>query len=147
MIIGYLPIYDTNNLSSKNLKLAFDFLSSCLNNKQFPSTKIDLKGDEIFALFSENIHEKELQLESHLKYIDIHFVIDGVDRFAYAPKAMDGIKELSCDVENDLVLYSGNFELEFELRPNFFVVFFPEDIHASCYKLVANKKLVIKVAV
>lgn len=147
MIIGYLPSFSSTNLSSDNLKVAFDFLRNYLEMGTFLESKVELKGEEIVVMFSENLNGRELQLESHLKYIDIHFVIEGNDRFAYVPRGGDGVLEISRSEENDLILYSGNFETEFEIKSNSFVVFFPEDIHSPCYKTVTNKKLVFKVAV
>ncbi len=147
MIIGYLPNFSSAFWESENLKLAFNYLKNCLDKNEFPLAKVDIKGEEVYAIYSENGMGRELQLESHLKYIDIHFVIEGTDRFAYAPTGMADVVEVSSNVEKDLILYLGNFRMEFELRTNFFVVFFSEDIHSPCYKFVENKKLVLKVAV
>jgi beta-galactosidase beta subunit len=88
MIIGYLPSFSSAFLESENLKLAFNYLKNCLDKNEFPLAKVDIKGEEVYAIYSENGRGRELQLESHLKYIDIHFVIEGTDRFAYSQRAL-----------------------------------------------------------
>lgn len=86
-------------------------------------------------------------MESHLKYVDIHYVIEGNDRFAYAPLGYDGIIEKSRNIESDIITYKGKYPLDFNLIKNFLVILYPQDIHSACIETVNNKKIVIKVAI
>jgi biofilm protein TabA len=127
--------------------LAFNLLKSHKDFEINTNDKIEIKGDEVFAMYSENNPGRTLLLESHLKFIDIHFVIEGNDRFAYAPLGYDGIIEQSRNIENDLITYSGDYPMDFNLNKDFFVVLFPQDIHSPCLEPVRNKKIVVKVAI
>jgi YhcH/YjgK/YiaL family protein len=147
MIIGYIHQNLDQIANTENLKLAFDFLKSYKDFDLNANDKIEIKGDEVFAMYSENNPGRTLLLESHLKFIDIHFVIEGNDRFAYAPLGYDGIIEQSRNIENDLITYSGDYPMDFNLNKDFFVVLFPQDIHSPCLEPVRNKKIVVKVAI
>lgn len=147
MIIGYINQNLDQIANTENLKLAFEFLKS---NKDYPAgadDKIIIRGDDVFAMYSENTGGRNLLLESHIRYIDIHYVIEGNDRFAYAPIGFEGITERSRNVEDDLITYTGEYPMTFDLKQGFFVVLFPEDIHSPCLEIDDNRKFVIKVAI
>ncbi len=146
MIIGYIHQSLDQIAVTNNLKLAFDFLKSYKYDEINSEERIDIKGDEVYAIYSENNPGKGILLESHIKYIDIHFVIEGNDRFAYAPLGYDGITEQSRDADGDLITYRGTYPIDFNLCKDFFVVLYPQDIHSPCLKPITNKKFVIKVA-
>jgi len=109
--------------------------------------KID--GDNIFAMVQE-YDTKELcdaKLEGHFKYIDIQYVIRGVERMGVTSMRDQAL--ISKNYEDDYAFYEGDAPL-FKVEAGMFAIFFPEDLHMPCIKdnEISNvKKVVIKVRV
>jgi len=109
--------------------------------------KID--GDNIFAMVQE-YDTKELcdaKLEGHFKYIDIQYVIRGVERMGVTPMRDQAL--ISKNDEDDYAFYEGDAPL-FVVEAGMFAIFFPGDLHMPCIKVneISNvKKVVVKVRV
>ncbi|MES2762460.1 MAG: YhcH/YjgK/YiaL family protein [Bacteroidota bacterium] len=125
---------------------AFDFINGFVPQKNIPG-KIDIDGDTVFAIYSEpeNANSNLSKLESHRKYIDIHFIISGSELFGWMPL-------LSCkspigdfNVEDDYILYDDKEFKKIQLTQSDFVIVYPEDTHAPGLETSDLKKLVIKI--
>jgi biofilm protein TabA len=114
--------------------------------------RYEIQGDEIFALIQE-VQTKpilENKPESHAQYIDIQYLIRGVEEVIGVSRV--GLKNEVAENKfetKDIAFYkSVETESFIKMHPGMFVVFFPSDIHRPCcYENHAGliKKVVIKI--
>ena len=85
--------------------------------------------------------------EAHRKYIDIHFVVKGEERFGYAH--IDTlIPATEYDETDDYPLLTGKPDF-LTLRPGDFCITYPEDAHMPCMTTDGEaevKKVILKIA-
>lgn len=104
----------------------------------------------IFAIVSEyqTKSRSECNWETHRKYIDVQFLLEGCEAIDYAhAESLDSIGRY--DSANDCQLYEGEGS-ELRLEPGSFAIFFPEDAHRPCIAdgMSMNvSKIVVKVKV
>jgi biofilm protein TabA len=108
-----------------------------------------LEGDALFAIVeeAEARTREQAQLECHRRYIDIQFVLSGLDEMGWKPL---------CDCREPAVEYSDKRDIAFfrdvpaawvAVPPGAFCVFFPEDAHAPLVGAGPIRKVVMKIAV
>lgn len=69
----------------------------------------------------------EKQFEAHRDFLDLHFIIEGEEKFGYAD--IERLTEAKAyDKENDYLLLSGDADV-LTLKKGDFCVVFPEDAH------------------
>ena len=136
----------------KNFKEAFDFIRKAVN-ENLPVGKYELSGAELFASVQEYDTKKEAECraESHKKYIDIQYIIDGVEVMDVfdikKAESSEGYSEEK-DVEffKDLKTASRCIVTKGE-----YGIFMPHDVHKPGMALNDNpapvKKIVVKVEV
>ena len=105
--------------------------------------------DGVYAIVSEfDTHPLEAgELETHKKYIDLHYCIAGGERMSWAP--LDEVQPKHADPENDNYFYVGN-STSISVRPGMFYILFPEDVHrAGCHHEFPKhcRKVVLKIPV
>lgn len=134
----------------KRWKQAFTFLQET-NLKSLPEGKQELEGENLFIAVSEyrSKDKSDTKYEAHKKYIDIQYVISGVEQMGLASLDKVDITE-PYNEEKDLLFY--DFEGGEYLRadPTNFFIFFPEDVHRPGIKTGKNvpvKKLVVKLLI
>ena len=134
---------------NKSLKNYFEFLMSrdfALDNPQ--TYKIGTEG--IYAILQEYTPKKKADksIESHHKYIDIQFMVEGKEYLGYAYKK--NLKSSGYDKEHDTEILTGDITL-LPFHKNYFAILFPEDAHMPGVKSSGStktvKKIVIKVPV
>jgi len=129
---------------------ALRFLSA-LTEEDFPSATVHIDGDDIFAnpsiFCSKPI--KDCVYEGHRKYIDIHYIVSGVEGISTA-----NVKNLkvSKDYVEDILFFESDGEVDTTcwLTPGCFMVCFPNDAHqvAIMRDIPAEiKKIVVKVKI
>ncbi len=75
----------------------------------------------------EEIAPGEKQAEAHKDFLDLHFIIEGEEKFGYADiERLTETKEY--DKENDYLLLSGDVDV-LTLKKGDFCIVFPEDAH------------------
>lgn len=91
----------------------------------------------------------EALVESHLKYIDIQFIISGKEMIYYGLAPENKGDHVGYDENKDIIYYEEYLINRVVLEPNEFAVFFKEDLHQPGVKYNDNKidKLVVKVRV
>lgn len=126
---------------------ALDFLNS-LDLKSLSKEKIVI-SENCFANYIELISKphKECVFEAHKKYIDIHFIISGVEGIAtrYVDK-LESINDFNYD--KDIGFYKGNSNNISYLQKGDFMVCFPQDAHmVAMMKIIPNEieKIVVKI--
>lgn len=109
-----------------------------------------IDGDNVFALVTEAPSKDydKTAFESHKNYIDLQFVISGIEDMGKAP-----ITEVTVDKpyneRSDLIYYKGNGKI-YTVRERNFILFFPSDAHRPNITPGGNKlvkKVVIKIRV
>lgn len=130
---------------------AFTFLkSNDLSKLEIKRYEID--GDNVFAPVSEYLskNEEDARYEAHKKYIDIQYVISGVEQMSVAPmSALDSIT-VPYDPAKEVEFMTVKESSHSKATPERFFIFFPSDIHRPGLKIGENamvKKIVVKVKV
>jgi len=126
---------------------AFDFLKREDICALAPG-RYEIDGENIFALVSDGIgkSEEEAKLEVHRKYIDIQYLISGVERIGWNPLQQCSSVISEYNPEKDIAFYSDHASFFLKLTPGMFAVFFPEDAHAPMISGEAVKKVVLKIS-
>ncbi len=133
---------------AKRLQAGFDFLQNT-DLANTPVGKIEIDGDRVFALVQEyNTKPREKGFwEAHRQYIDIQYVVSGVEHMGYANLAQLTPGEYDAARDFLPIEGAGSFVL---LPSGMFTVFLPEDGHMPGMAVTEPqpvKKVVVKVAV
>ncbi|MCB0106950.1 MAG: YhcH/YjgK/YiaL family protein [Caldilineaceae bacterium] len=137
----------TSGLVSR-LQAGFNYLQQT-DLSAVPAGTVQIDGDRVFAMIQEYNTKPRAQgfWESHRKYIDIQYVVSGVEQMGYVNIAQ--VTNGAYDADKDLIMHegSGSFIL---LPAGMFTLLFPNDVHMPQIA-VDNphpvKKVVVKVAV
>jgi biofilm protein TabA len=125
-----------------------------LNNdlSKLETKRYDIDGDNLFATVSEYLtkNEETTNFEAHRKYIDIQYVISGVEIMNIAP--LSSVKEVITpyDGAKDIEFMKVSNVVDYKATPTNFFIFFPGDAHRPGIKDKVNstvRKVVIKVKV
>lgn len=148
MILDTLENDHLYNAINERIAKGFQFLRTT-DLDALASGKHDIEGDTIFALVQEYQTKplNECKLESHKKYIDIQYVIQGEELMGVTTKSNQTILEQN--EEKDYTFYEGTTSLV-RVSKGMFTIFFPDDLHQPCVQSDSPsqvKKVVIKVLV
>lgn len=130
---------------------AFTFLkNSDLANLELK--RYDLDGDNLFATISEYFtkNEDEAMFEAHRKYIDIQYVISGVEQIGIAPISLKKEDLVPYDATKDIEYITVVQSTNLKATPEKFFIFFPSDAHRPGIKDGENspvRKVVVKVKI
>ena len=158
MIYRHLDNYGDEVISHSRLKDAMTFLMSLLKKTELPDGKYiwdQEHPDELFANVQtyQSKNFEDGHFESHKKYADLQYVISG-EEFLYVPGAsFASLREkVPYSVEKDCALQFLLPEQEcsrFLLKPETFVVLFPNEAHApgiaTHHGKTEIRKIVIKI--
>jgi YhcH/YjgK/YiaL family protein len=127
---------------------AFAYLRS-LPNGELAEGRQELEGERLFAgvACSDGRGRQGAKLEAHRRYIDIQMCLAGEEAIGWRPLASCAAPESPFDAERDVQFFADRPESWFDLRPHWFVVFYPEDAHAPLAGEGDIWKAVVKVAV
>ena len=89
----------------------------------------------------------EAKLESHRKYIDIQYVIAGIDEMGWKPSTECKLIDTPYDEKNDIMFYKDEPVSWTEVPAGSFTIFFPNDSHAPMVSKDELHKIVFKIAV
>lgn len=110
--------------------------------------EVELDGRRVFAIFQTYDTRPENSMpESHQKYIDIQYLIEGKELVGVAPLS-DMAQVVSADPERDIWFYHGS-TVPLPLEGDRFLVLFPWDAHApgiAAGAVSPVRKCVVKVA-
>jgi biofilm protein TabA len=130
---------------------AFAFLKSNDLSK-LEVKRYDIDGDNLYAPISEYLtkNEEDARFESHQKYIDIQYVISGIEQMSIAPVSSKKDILVPYDASKDLEFMTVTQFNSFKATPERFFIFFPSDIHRPGVKVGVNsqvRKVVVKVRI
>lgn len=130
---------------------AFAFLKNTDLSK-LEIKRYDIDGDNLYASVMEYVskNEEDVKYEAHRQYIDIQYVISGVEEMGVAP--LSALKEVTVpyDAIKDVGFMTVKESKFYNATPDRFFIFFPSDIHRPSVKVGQNlqvKKVVVKVKV
>jgi len=132
---------------SKRIEKAFDFLTNT-NFAQMSDGKYLIDSDNTFAVIStyKTKQATDARPESHDKYIDIQFMIDG-EEYVYCGFRNEMTERTEHRPEDDISFYQGQ-TMPYLLGKGRFLLIFPNDVHAPCACIdtpATVRKVVIKI--
>ena len=146
MIIDTLDNASRYYMLHPSLEQAFDFLDS-LSPEEFPEGRNELIGNHLYGngMVRDTKDFEDSIWESHDKYLDIHYLVEGEEKVFYA--AEEDMKVIEAyDAEKDFTIFDGTGKEVFVPKGGF-VIFFPGEIHKALVhgtKPGRVKKMVIK---
>lgn len=148
MVIDKIENYRLYSKLTKRMAKGFEFITET-DLISLESGKYQIENDDIFAIVQEydTKDEKDCILEGHHKYIDIQYVIKGVEIMGFTPLT-DQIS-VEENLEKDYTFYKGETSM-LRVEEGMFTIFFPEDLHRPCVKagdISKVKKVVVKVKI
>jgi len=148
MVIDKIENYRLYSQLTKRLSKGFEFIVNTDLNLIEPG-KYEIDSDKIFAIVQEydTKEESDCVLEGHHKYIDIQYVIKGVEFMGFTPLTNQVVVEENLD--KDYTFYKGETSM-FRVEEGMFTLFFPEDLHRPGVKvnqISKVKKVVVKVKI
>ena len=113
------------------------------------SGRMEIEGKQLFAVGSRKMGKRrsEAKLEMHKKYIDIQFVLSGIDSMGWRPVRSCSITNSPYDEEKDIAFFDDEPLIWSDVPPGTFAIFFPEDAHAPMVSNEEIQKVILKVAV
>ncbi|MGD0572211.1 MAG: YhcH/YjgK/YiaL family protein [Sedimentisphaerales bacterium] len=128
---------------------AFEILTDkTLSQKQDGKYTVD--GEKIYYTLQRYTTKplNEGNLEAHRKYIDIQFLLEGVEILGYAP--LKGLTTAEVyNPQKDIAFFNTPKEItKVILEPGLFCILFPDDAHLPCRQLAGPtdvRKVVIKI--
>jgi YhcH/YjgK/YiaL family protein len=148
MVIDKIENYRLYSKLTKRLAKGFEFITNT-DLVAIEPGKYEIDNEDIFAIVQE-YDTKEVQdcvLEGHHKYIDIQYVIHGIELMGFTPLTNQVVVEE--DLEKDYTFYQGETSM-FRVEEGMFTLFFPEDLHRPGVKadqISKVKKVVVKVKI
>ena len=132
-------------------KKGFEFLIDS-DLRALEEGKYDIDSDNIFASVQSLTTKpvKDQKWEVHRRYIDIQYLIYGVERMHYGNLADFDFAHTQYDREKDIQFLDGRVYNAVNLQKGDFVIFYPHDVHAPMLSVVSPqdiKKVIVKVAV
>lgn len=115
------------------------------NFKELPLGKHNIEDQDVFVIFKE-YRTKQVAgnlLESHRQYIDVQFIVEGVEQMGVALHTGQSPKK-AYDASDDYMLFDVPFDL-ITVKKGMFAIFFPDDIHMP--DLTAGEPSTVKKAV
>lgn len=134
---------------NEKFKQAFGYLNQA-DFSTIKKGKYEIDGDNLFAIVNEyeTKDKSDCDAEAHKKYIDIQYLIKGIEMFGYAPlttqKAVVEYNE-----ENDVAIYKEEVSY-IKLEAGMFIIFYPTDLHqpeVREFEPVTVKKVVVKIKI
>ena len=91
--------------------------------------RMDIDGGDLYVtrFTYETIPDEESFFEAHLRYLDIHIMVDGSERVEIAPP--EALTQFEQNEAGDFYAYRGEGRYRLTLSPGDFLVVFPNDAH------------------
>jgi len=127
-------------------KDAFEFLKQS-TLADIPAGRHEINGDRLFCIITKGPGKSraEAKLEAHRKYIDIQYIISGIDEMGWRPTATCDSIDTAYDLNNDIEFFKDEPQTWTKVSPGSFAIFFPEDAHAPMVGDDEIHKVVVKV--
>jgi len=149
MVVDHLSRADVYRSVTKNMHHAFEFLNR-EDHVKLALGKHPIAGDEVYAMVQEyrTNGSEQGKWEAHRKYLDVQYIVSGVERMGYAYIEMMQVSS-EYDEVNDYLLFTGHGN-DLIMTPGTFAIFWPQDVHrpmGSVGQPLNVRKIVVKVRV
>ena len=116
---------------------------------ELPVDRYEIDGDRLFCMISKGPgrSRSEAKLEAHREYVDIQYVITGMDEMGFKPTVDCKLIDASYDADKDIEFFKDQPDSWTSVLAGSFVIFFPQDAHAPLVSSGEIHKAVLKVAV
>jgi biofilm protein TabA len=113
-----------------------------------PLGKHAIDGDRLFVLIAEDAGRGHAgaPLEAHRRYIDIQYVMCGVDTMGWRSLTDCENPRAEFDVTKDIIFFDDEPSTWFDVPAGSLTVFYPNDAHAPLAGNERPRKAVVKVA-
>ncbi len=130
----------------EGLAKAFEFLSRP-GLQELPVGRYEIDGDRIYAMVSTGPgrRKEDALLETHEKYIDIQFILEGCDTMGWKPKSLCTQPAREYDSKADIQFFEDTPDAWLATGSGSFAIFFPEDAHLPLVSEGQIHKVVVKV--
>lgn len=148
MIVDTLPNADRYVSLHPDFPAAFRFLRTT-DLMSLTEGRHAIDGERVFALVARGPGRGRpaSPLEVHRKYIDIQFVVQGVDEIGWKPLADCSVPSEPFKLEPDIGFFGDAPDLWLHVKAGSFAIFYPDDAHAPLGGTGTVAKVVLKVAV
>ncbi|HEX2092902.1 MAG TPA: YhcH/YjgK/YiaL family protein [Longimicrobiaceae bacterium] len=129
MILDSLDSLDARDAFAPGIQDAVDYLRGL--DPSIADGRHPIRGDDLFALVQtyETGPSTEKRFESHRRYLDVQFLIEGSERILHVPVQLL-TPATGYDEDTDLLFYQEpRYSSSLLLRPGDFAVFHPGDAH------------------
>ncbi|WP_171011347.1 YhcH/YjgK/YiaL family protein [Haloimpatiens lingqiaonensis] len=150
MIIDRINNMELYGEAESNISKALKFMKEHDFSKDEKGVhKVD--GDNLYYVVAE-YQTKDLEKgfwESHKKYIDVHYMLNGQEKLLYSNfKNMEIEKDYN--ENDDAYILKGDSEGEVTIKEGTFVLCYPEDVHMTGIKVKDSediRKIIFKIAI
>lgn len=134
------------------LKKVEDFVAD-FNNKKLADGTYEIDGKRVFAMvqsYRTKQQTQEMMFEAHKKYIDLQYVVNGIEKIRWARLDSVDLVEEKYSTGSDIAFYEGDAMFDFTLTKGAFLLLYPQDAHLpglSAQKDVNVRKIVFKIQI
>ncbi len=134
------------------LKKVEEFVAD-FNHKKFADGTYEIDGKRVFAMvqsYRTKQQTQEMMFEAHKKYIDLQYVVNGMEKIRWAKLDKVDLVEERYSSGGDIAFYEGDAMFDFTLTKGTFLLLYPEDTHLpglSAQKDINVRKIVFKIQV
>ena len=150
MLIGTIEGFNSNyGPYSEAVKRAVEFLRE-KDFSKMEDGRYEIDGELIYATVSRYTTKpvKECFPESHRRYIDVQYIVDGEEYLGWCPFTPDLKVKTPYDEKKDIEFYEKLVpESNFVLKPGVFAVLTTKDVHCPCRAIDDKPCKVLKVVV
>lgn len=150
MIVDQINNYGLYIGKNEKIDRAISYIKE-MDFKNLEPKMYEVDGYEIFfnLIEYETKEEEERFWESHKKYIDLHFILEGKEFIGYEQFNRMKVKENYHEAD-DYYLLEGNLQSKVLLQKDDFMILYPEDVHMTALKvdeLERVRKVVFKIKI
>lgn len=112
-----------------------------------PDGKHEIDGENLFAVVWRGIGKGQADaiLECHRRYIDIQYVVSGIDQLGWLPTDACRREKQAFDEQNDLQFFLDRPSAWITVPSGSFTILYPEDAHAPLATTGPVHKVVLKI--
>ncbi len=146
MILADLRDHARYESLNPSLRSGFEFLHRS-DLAKLADGRHDIDGDNVFAIVDRGMGRGQVDspLEFHRRYLDIQYVVKGIDLIGWSPIQDCRHLKSDFDAERDLGFYDDRPGTWCRVAAGSFAIFFPTDAHAPLGGTGPIHKVVVKV--
>ena len=133
MIFDHIDNHASYLTLHPGFEAAFDFLATrAATAFGAAEQRVAIDGERLFALKVDRLGKgrKDAKIETHNRYIDIQYTLEGCDHIGWKPRAAcDGTSQ-GYNSQKDVEFYDAAPDLWLPTPAGHFAIFYPRDAHA-----------------